>query len=230
MRRLTCFLTMIVAVAGVAARAAVVVLPGVIAPAGPLVAHVVSLEGLRFRAVVRQHTDYSCGAASVATILDYAYGRHFSEHRVIVGMLKVSNQQTVRERGFSMLDMARYLRRLGYRSAGYRVSAKHLPDLRIPVIVLLNISGYEHFVVLKAVVGDRAYLADPALGNRSLSMRRFVKDWDGIVFVIVGPHYDKATPLRTGLAVMRAHGLMTAIERDEREHLRDFGFISATYF
>lgn len=230
MRRLAYILTVMIAVTALNARAAVVVLPGMAAPAGPLMTHVVSLEGLRFQAVVRQHTDYSCGAASVATILDYAYGRHFSERQVILGMLKVSNPATVKERGFSMLDMARYLRKLKFSGAGYRVSATRLTDLRIPVIVLLDINGYEHFVVLKAVVDGRAYLADPALGNRSLSMRRFVKGWDGVVFVIVGPHYDKATPLRTGLTAKRAHGLMVAIERNERQHLRHFGFITATYF
>ena len=230
MKGLVLILTVMLAMIGTSVRAGIVAVPGAGAYMGPIMAHVVSLEGLRFQAVVQQHTDYSCGAASVATVLDYAYGKHVSERHVIIGMLKVSNQKIVKERGFSMLDMARYLHTLGLHGAGYRVTARLLTGLRIPVIVLLNIHGYEHFVVLKAVVNGRAYLADPALGNRSLSMSRFVKAWDGVIFVVVGPHYDEATPLRTGLKAKRNHGLMVAIERNEQIHLRDFGFIAATNF
>lgn len=230
MKRFIPILTVMLAVVAMSVRAGIVALPVAGAYMDPIMAHVVSLEGLRFRAVVRQHTDYSCGAASLATVLDYAYGRHLSEHRVIIGMLKVSNKKIVKERGFSLLDMARYLHTLGLNGAGYRVRAQLLTALRIPVIVLLNIHGYEHFVVLKAVVNGRAYLADPALGNRSLSVTRFVKAWDGVIFLVVGPHYDEATPLRMGLKAKRNHGLMVAIERNEQIHLRDFGFISATNF
>ncbi len=196
----------------------------------PLITHVTSMQGLEFRSVVRQRTDYSCGAAAIATVLDFAYGRHLSEDQVIVGMLKVSNRKVVQQKGFSMLDMARYLARLGLRGAGYKVPPTLLVKLRVPVVVLLDIQGYEHFVVLKGVVDGRAYIADPALGNRSLPIRRFVKDWDDVVFIVMGPHYDKSTPLRRGLRAVRVHGLMAAVERDETRNLREFGFIPATDF
>ena len=196
----------------------------------PLITHVASMQARKFRAVVRQHTDYRCGAAALATLVDFAYGRHLSEDQVIVGMLKVSNRQVVQQKGFSMLDMARYLSQLGLHGAGYKVPPVLLTKLRVPVVVLLNIEGYEHFVVLRGVVRGRAYLADPALGDRSLPVARFVKDWDDVVFIVMGPHYDKATPLRQGMKAVRVHGLMAAMERNEARNLRDFGFIPATDF
>ena len=196
----------------------------------PLITHVTSMQGLKFRSVVRQRTDYSCGAAAIATLADYAYGRHLTEDQVIVGMLKVSNRKVVQQKGFSMLDMARYLTRLGLHGAGYKVPPALLVKLRVPVVVLLDIQGYEHFVVLKGVANGRAYLADPALGNRSMSLRRFVKDWDDVVFIVMGPHYDKHTPLRRGLRPVRVHGLMAAVERNEIRNLREFGVIPATNF
>ncbi|HUW98235.1 MAG TPA: C39 family peptidase [Acidiferrobacter sp.] len=195
-----------------------------------LTVHVTSIRGLKFRSVVRQHTDYSCGAAALATILDFAYGQHLSERQVIVSMLRVSNSQVVKQKGFSMLDMANYLASDGFRGAGYRVPVKALERLRVPVVVLLNIHGYEHFVVLRGVVRGRAYLADPALGDRSVSMVRFVKGWDSVVFIVMGPHYDKDTPLRRDLSTTRVHGLMTAVENSETEHLREFGVIPAFDF
>ncbi|MHB1512985.1 MAG: C39 family peptidase [Acidiferrobacter sp.] len=196
----------------------------------PLITHVASMQALKFRAVVRQHTDYSCGAAALATLVDFAYGRKLSENQVIVGMLKVSNRQVVQQKGFSMLDMARYLSRIGLHGAGYKIPPALLVKLRVPVVVLLDIQGYEHFVVLKGVVHGRVYLADPALGDRSLRFARFVKDWDDVVFIVMGRHYDKATPLRQGMKTMRVHGLMAAMERNEARNLRDFGFIPATEF
>jgi predicted double-glycine peptidase len=213
-----------------AAYAGTVVLGSVPFTGGPLIAHVQSLESLKFKDIVRQHTDYSCGAAAIATILDYAYGQHESERDVIVGMLKVSDAAVVREQGFSLLNMAQYLKGIGMRGAGYRVPAHELTALRIPAIVLLKMQGYEHFVVLKAVVGGRAYIADPALGNKSLSFARFKKYWDGVVFLVIGPHYDKRTVLRSHLSVVRVRGVMTNMERGLRRHVADFGFIPATLF
>ncbi len=196
----------------------------------PIMRHVTSIRGLEFRGVVRQRTDYSCGAAAIATILDFAYGRRLSEDQVIVGMLKVSNRKVVKQKGFSMLDMARYLARLGLHGAGYKISPTLLPSLRVPVVVLLNIKGYEHFVVLKGVVAGRAFLADPEFGNRSMAVGTFIKDWDDVVFIVMGPHYDKATPLRAHLKAVRVHGLLAAMERSETRNLREFGFIPATDF
>jgi predicted double-glycine peptidase len=75
-----------------------------------------------------------------------------------------------------------------------------LPKLKIPVIVLLNTRGYKHFVVLKGIKDGRAYLADPALGNRSVPAKEFVESWDGVAFVVF-KKTDKevALPLDTAL-------------------------------
>ena len=44
---------------------------------------------------------------------------------------------------------------------------------------------FNHFVVVKGVEGDRILLADPALGNTTMSLNRFLEIWiDGISFVV----------------------------------------------
>jgi peptidase C39-like protein len=44
---------------------------------------------------------------------------------------------------------------------------------------------FNHFVVVKGIEGDRILLADPALGNTTMSLNRFLDIWiDGISFVV----------------------------------------------
>lgn len=156
---------------------------------GSVTAGIHTWRAEKFRHVVRQRTDFSCGAASVATILKYAYHRSVTRKQVLHDMLGVSNSKKVRHRGFSMLDMKHYAQKIGFRGKGYRVKASKLKKLRLPVIVLLNLGGYQHFVVLRRVEHQRVFLADPALGNRTLSMKKFRHDWNNIIFALVGPRY-----------------------------------------
>lgn len=187
-----------------------VVIPGLLAGAR---LQVESSQSLKFKDVIPQGTDYSCGSASVATILRYAYGKKSIDGpEVLRGMLAVSNAVEVRKHGFSMLDMQRYVDRLGYEGVGYRVPAKALLGLKMPVIVLLNLHGYEHFVVLKQVVEGYAFLADPRLGNREMPMESFVHDWNGVIFAIVGRKYNPSTPLRRG-GRTRVHAIVPLVRQ-----------------
>ena len=72
-------------------QAADVAFTGVL-PNGALYhAPVVSMREARFSNLVRQQTDYSCGAAALATILRYAYHLDADETTVIEGMLSLAD-------------------------------------------------------------------------------------------------------------------------------------------
>ena len=152
----------------------------------PLNKPVKSMAELRYRSVMRQQQDFSCGAAAVGTLLRYGYGLDIDERRVIADMMKVSDPKQVAEQGFSMLDMRNYVQTLGFRGRGYRVDMAALRDLAIPVIVLLSVNGYQHFVVVKRAAQGRVFIADPALGNRIMQEWEFAPAWNGLVFAIVG--------------------------------------------
>nr|WP_231973137.1 C39 family peptidase [Ralstonia insidiosa] len=152
----------------------------------PLNKPVKSMAELRYRSVMRQQQDFSCGAAAVGTLLRYAYGMDIDERRVIADMMNVSDPKQVAEQGFSMLDMRNYVQTLGFRGRGYRVDMAALRDLAIPVIVLLSVNGYQHFVVVKRAAQGRVFIADPALGNRIMQEWEFAPAWNGLVFAIVG--------------------------------------------
>jgi predicted double-glycine peptidase len=158
-------------------------------------ANVKSLTAERFTGIVRQNTDYSCGAAAVATILKYAYGMPASEWTVISGLLSVSDPALVRQKGFSLLDIKHYVQSIGMQGAGYRLTPQKLFDVQVPVIVLMNVAGYEHFVVLKKATPGYVYLADPLLGNRAIPAAEFLNSWNGIIFVIAAPSYQQTNSL-----------------------------------
>ena len=110
-----------------------------------------SVRERKFADLVQQKTDFSCGAAALATILRQAYWLDVNEDQIIEGMLAHADQDIVRVQGFSMLDMKRYVESIGMRARGYRVAAETLSEIKIPVVVLLDIRGYKHFVVLQKV-------------------------------------------------------------------------------
>jgi predicted double-glycine peptidase len=145
-----------------------------------------------FRTVVRQHYDFSCGSAAVATLLTYHYGRPTDENAPFVEMWKAGNQDVIRKAGFSMLDMKHYLQTLGFRVAGFRLDPAQLARLDQPVIVLLDLKGYKHFVVVKGTSAHEVLLGDPALGLRKMPVEEFVAAWNGIALAIVdSPDHEK---------------------------------------
>jgi predicted double-glycine peptidase len=152
---------------------------------GYITKHVVSVRELRYIDIVPQKYDFSCGSASMATILKYLYDvPDVKEDAIVKEMIEKGDQQKIREKGFSLLDMKKYAERHGFQANGYKVKAENLPKLKIPSIVLISTNGYKHFVILKGIKTGRAYLADPAIGNRSVSFSNFRKQWDGVVFVV----------------------------------------------
>ncbi|MEG0007527.1 C39 family peptidase [Aeromonas lusitana] len=192
---------------------------------GDLNKPVQSLLERKYANIERQHTDFSCGAAAVATILRYAYGQTTNERWVMDGMMAMADPAQVKRYGFSMLDMKQYVQMLGMRARGYRLGDEKLRQVRVPTIVLLNIRGYQHFAVLRAIdKHDRVYLADPALGNRIITFKEFKKSWNGILLAVIGSGYRPDAPLANPsppLSVRGKDGLFAPINETS---LLEFGF------
>jgi len=190
-----------------------------------------SIRERRYENLVEQRTDFSCGAASLATILKYAYQQpEVTEETVLAGMLEVSDPRVVLERGFSLLDLKNYVETLGYRGRGYEVAPETLDEVSIPVIVLLDLQGYKHFVVMKKASGDRVYVGDPALGNRVMERDEFMASWNNIIFAVVGDGFDRETVLLSPRQPLTAHRLQDVFSPVPRQKLLDFGFRHADLF
>jgi predicted double-glycine peptidase len=149
-----------------------------------------TLKDLRDEGVVRQRWDMSCGAAALSTILTYDFNDNTPEAAIVVWILHRTNPIRVRTRGgFSLLDLKRFAQARGYTAEGF--SGMSLQDLiaqKSSVITPIHFKGFDHFVVVKGVVGDRILLADPGFGNVTMRTTRFTKMWkSGIVFIIHPP-------------------------------------------
>jgi len=141
-----------------------------------------SLIETRHRNVVLQQWDLSCAAAALATILRYQYGVPVTERSVALGLIDrteyIANPELVRLRqGFSFLDLKRFVDTLGYEGIG--LGQLTFPDLleRAPIIVPVNLQGYPHFVVFRGATSNAVLLADPAFGNVTMSIRKFINGW-----------------------------------------------------
>lgn len=152
---------------------------------GQLQVKVRSLAELRFRNMERQSQDLSCGAAALATLLRHGYGLPADEAQIIEDILGNAPEDTrakIAQQGFSLLELKRYLETRGFAAGGFQLDRiDQLANLKVPVIALVNVRGYNHFVVIKRVKDDRVLIADPAFGNTRPPLSTFAGQWNGII-------------------------------------------------
>jgi predicted double-glycine peptidase len=129
-----------------------------------------SWKALRDQRLVKQSLDYSCGSASIATILTEFYKRPTTEKQVLDLIDK--------EDSASFEDMSLALSKIGFKGVGYAASFDQLTKLKIPVIVYLSYRKDDHFSVLRGIDQDTVWLADSSLGNRTYSRSQFKEMWE----------------------------------------------------
>ena len=189
-----------------------------------------SWKDRKFIGLVRQRTDFSCGAAVMATVFNEAFGHQTTEQQVLVNMLKIADPDIVREKGFSLLDMKNYALSIGMEAEGYRLDYDKLQQLDFPSIALLDIKGYKHFVVIRKTFADRVAVGDPALGNRTMSRAEFEEAWNDVAFVVAGQGYiadnsliDPPSPL-SAKRLLALHAALPAAETAEFGNDAAFSF------
>jgi hypothetical protein len=145
-----------------------------------------SLLETRQDGVMIQQWDLSCGAAALGTLLHDEFGEPVTE-KVIANALMgraeyVAHPQLVQlHQGFSLLDLKRYVQtyRNGSLYKGEGLGQLELNDLieRAPVLVPVDALGYNHYVIFRGIIGNRVLLADPAWGNRTMTIDKFQRMW-----------------------------------------------------
>jgi hypothetical protein len=166
-----------------------------------------TFRDMRYRDLMPQKFDFSCGSAALGTLLVHGYGMDTDEVELIAAMMEGTDPNVVVRNGFSMLDMKRHVESIGMRAHGFKVRPEALYRLQMPVIALLDLKGYKHFVVVKGAKAGRVFVADPALGHRVMREDDFVAGWNGIVLAVVGD-----APMRDDSYLMSGNQ-STALER-----------------
>ncbi|MDG5488814.1 C39 family peptidase [Sphingomonas sp. BGYR3] len=166
---------------------------------GNYTVRVMSWWEIPFRTVTRQGYDFSCGSAAISTLLSYHYGRPVSERESFAAMWRTGDRDAIRKHGFSLLDMRTYLTSIGYRAEGFMLTMDQLRQVRRPTIVLLDLNGFKHFVVIKGMRGNKVLTGDPMLGLTQYPASTFAKHWNGIALAILAtpdrrrPTFDLAS-------------------------------------
>jgi len=164
------------------AQAGSVLVPGL--TGGNMQVRVTSMKEAHFRSTIRQKYDFSCGSASLATLLTYHYEDPISEQDVFDDMFNAGDKEKIRKQGFSLLDMKKYLENRGYTADGYKATLDRLAGVGVPAITLLNMKGYRHFVVIKGVTKTEVLVGDPSTGARVIPREEFETMWNGLLFLI----------------------------------------------
>ncbi|MFN3448320.1 MAG: C39 family peptidase [Roseococcus sp.] len=211
------------------ARRALLALSALLAlPDGPAAAEEMrrplSWQQRRFRHVVRQVLEFSCGSASLATILTYFLGRPTGEADVIAVLReRYPTREAWRERaetGFSLGDLIFAAERLGFAAQAARVPLEQLGRVAGPLVVHLDKGRWQHFSVLRASHEGVFYLADPMVGQTSMLEGGFRREYTGAALAVW--RRGEALPTRSPLQVIR-DGI--SVERTLADAVRAVGLM-----
>lgn len=128
-----------------------------------------------------------CGAASLSMILGY-YGKHMALEQMRI-------ETGVSRDGCNAKNILRAARKFGLEAKGYRKSLEGLLECKPPCIIHWN---FNHFVVWEGVKGKYAYINDPGMGRRKLTMEELDDCFTGIVLTFaVTENFQKQKGERT---------------------------------
>jgi len=160
---------------------------------------VVSWKSLRDKNIVKQNFDFSCGAASVATIVTYHFNLPKSEKEI----LKLIGKKNAS----SFMDLKLVLKKLKIKAFGFAANLEMLKKLKMPAILYLEHNGQEHFSVFKGINRRFVWLADPSWGNKRIVHSRFMNMWK-----------TRNDPIFYGK-------MLVVVPRTKKDSKKDFGLI-----
>ncbi|TKX29053.1 peptidase C39 [Campylobacter sp. MIT 12-5580] len=147
-----------------------------------------SYQELKNTRVVRQTYEESCGASSLATIVNLIDKQKLSE----LDLLKIMNQKKLYTDMVSFADLREAIKKLGFEGNSYLIDRKVLEKLpQIPLLVKIEDDPrFPHFVVIINHKGNYIQVFDPSYGEYISSKSEFYSVWDknkkgGYALVIV---------------------------------------------
>ncbi|EDP7224729.1 peptidase C39 [Campylobacter jejuni] len=135
-----------------------------------------SYSEIKNKNVIRQSYEESCGASSLATLINILDDKKLSE----LDLLKTMSGQKLYTDMVSFADLNDAVKKLGYESKSYRIDRKSLEKLAgIPILVKIEDDPrFPHFVVIINHKGNYLQILDPSYGEYISSKREFYSVWD----------------------------------------------------
>ena len=185
-----------------------------------------SWREIKTTGIVMQQRDYSCGAAALATLCRFYWGHRINEQMVLDVIEQRLSPEELRERekrGLSMADIEDAAVELGYQATVGKVSFKELTGSKVPVIVVINLGGENHFVVFRGVAAGCVFLADPLRGNLRIAASTFERSWQENALLVVAPP-GKTQSDRSQLAIRPAELYRGSLNRQLIRRATSAGF------
>ena len=110
-----------------------------------------------------------CGLACLAMVSG-AHGLH-------IDLAELRRRFSVSLKGATITVLVRHAEALNFSARAVRLELNELPKLRLPAVLHWNLS---HFVVLKAIKGNKLVIIDPAYGERILTLDEASKSFSGV--------------------------------------------------
>ena len=119
--------------------------------------------------VILQTEVTECGLACVAMI-----GRYWG-HDIDLNVLR--KKFLISLKGATLKSVMSVASSLELAPRPLRLEMEHLPELKLPAVLHWDL---DHFVVLKAIKGDKAHIHDPALGLRIMPLSQVSRHFTGV--------------------------------------------------
>ena len=133
-----------------------------------------------------------CGAASLAMIFGY-YGKFLPLEQMRI-------ETGVSRDGCNAGNIMRAAKRYGLECRGFRREPEALRQIETPCIIHWN---FNHFVVFEGIKKDFAYINDPAVGRRKLTMEELDEAFTGVVLTFkLTPSFEKEKKVNTAWSLI----------------------------
>ncbi|WP_309473164.1 C39 family peptidase [Helicobacter mustelae] len=125
--------------------------------------------------LIKQQYDYSCGAASLATLFTYYLNTKVDENDVLDYIFEKKNLEKKKQQKIeiSFLDLANFSESKGFKALALGLDFDTLLQIKIPVILYLMTRKSPHFSVFIGTDKKFIYLVDPSLGNIKIRIQKF---------------------------------------------------------
>jgi HlyB family type I secretion system ABC transporter len=151
-----------------------------------------------------QQSSSDCGAACLAMISKY-WGKKFSINRL-------RDLANVSRDGSSLRGLSTAAENIGFNTRPVKASVDQLALQPLPAIA--HWEG-KHYIVVYEITSTQIVIADPALGQRTISRDRFVQRWTGYALILQPTAFLKETPEASTpfwqfFELLKPHGVVMA--------------------
>lgn len=154
--------------------------------------YVKNARQIRSENVVIQQRDFSCGAAALATIVNYYWGENATETALLVAVASTLTPEELEERiknGLTLTDLKRVCEKFGYQAVLGTLPLEKLAASKLPLLVGITVNDFDHFVVVRGADERFVYIADPAIGKLRVPLDEFAKQWQkNTVLAVIKPN------------------------------------------